>query len=252
MDPLWLAIWLILGITLGHLYDLWASRDATHKSDNVAGLGQTHTTSANPQLQYLFAALGRIAKAGGRVRTAHVTYATSLMQQMGMDKNARTLAQGWFNAGKSNGYSFQKLARACLRWDESTSQSRLTILRCMCHMAVIEVSNEAIACLKQLGGYLGFSPAHVAREFGDVHNTSAPPQAQPESVAERKLKAAFERLGVAPDAPFTAVKHAYRQKVSRHHPDKLPVDASEGARRYAQQQMIELRDALELIQSQQN
>jgi DnaJ like chaperone protein len=246
-DPLWLAAAIICGISLGHLYDLWASHKTAAQQDKLAA--SSAQDKRQPHLQFLFTAMGRIAKAGGRVRPAHLNYATQLMLDMSMDNASRKQAQGWFNAGKQSHYDFKGLARECLQTTPATPQTLITILRCMCHMTHIELSDESLNCLKQLGGDLGFTPPEIAAEFGQVHSPQARAYKTEQAASDPKLVAAFECLGVTPGTSAAKIKLAYRKQVSKHHPDKLPPNASIPQRQHAQDQMVRLREALELIQS---
>ena len=259
-DPMWIAVAVICGITLGHIYDLWANHleqkaEQRRETQNLKNLGRSHrdTTSPNtPQVQYLFTALGRVAKAGGRVTPEHVAYAEQLMQKMEMHSEARREAQQWFSQGKKADCPFQSLAKGCMGVGEQASEQRLISLRCLCHMAAIETTNETLTTLKTLGGYLGFTPGQVGKEFGHAHNPSPASKPPADSEADQKLQAAYETLGIQPGTSAANVKLAYRKKVSQHHPDKLPRDADALQRQKSQAKMIALREALERIEASQS
>ncbi|XOV84219.1 MAG: DnaJ domain-containing protein [bacterium] len=259
-DPLWLAVAVICGIALGHLYDHWAS---LHHDDDQAALtriGQRHQTQRSPHLEYLFAGLGRIAKAGGRVQPQHIAYTEQVMAQMGLSPQARHQAKAWFSDGKNRNFPIQALSRECLQPTEQGSASRQSMLRCFCSLVAIEPSDAALSQLKLLGGYLGFAPSRVAREYGDIasryrkQTATARGSARARTAAgtppDPALQAAYRLLQIEPTASFDQVKHAYRQQVSRCHPDKLAGNASAAQKHSAEDKMIALRNALELIKAQ--
>ncbi len=243
-DAIWLAVALIVGIVLGHIYDLWASHMHDGEAANLAQFARAED-NAPPYADFLFAALGRVAKAGGRVTPAHIDYADRLMRQMGLDIRGMDAARRWFRQGKQKDFSLQELSRQCLAANDQGSASRLTILRCLCAMAAIEPNDNAVGTLKSLGGLLGFAPSRIAGEYGTYHQ---PQQPADTSGADPDLDAAYRCLELTHEASLAEVKQAYRKLVSRHHPDKLPRDASAERQQQAQQRMVALREALERIE----
>ena len=257
-DPLWLSVAIICGIALGHLYDHWAHLHYDNDQATLTRIGQRHQTHKSPHLEYLFAGLGRIAKAAGHVQPAHIAYAEQVMAQMGLTNPVRQQAKAWFSDGKSRNFPIQALSRECLQPTELGSASRQSILRCFCTLVAIEPSDAALSQLKLLGGYLGFAPNRVAREYGDIasrYQQQSAKQNRPSAeskqttAADSALKAAYALLQIETTATFDQVKHAYRQQVSRCHPDKLATNATAADKQAAQNKMVALRDALELIKA---
>ena len=257
-DPLWLSVAIICGIALGHLYDHWAHLHHDDDQATLTRIGQRHQTNRSPHLEYLFAGLGRIAKAGGRVQPEHIAYTERVMNQMSLTNAVRQQAKAWFSDGKNTNFPLQALSRECLQPTEQGSASRLSMLRCFCSLVAIEPSDAALSQLKLLGGYLGFAPNRVAREYGDIasrHQNQTSKPGNPSTDGDQKhatdpaLQAAFALLQIDKTASFDQVKHAYRQQVSRSHPDKLAANASTADKQAAQDKMVALRNALELIET---
>lgn len=260
-DPVVLAVAIISGISIGHLYDAWATHHADADQDTLANLARGNSRTPSPYLEFLFAAFGRLAKSTGQVSPKHIAYAQQLMHHMGLHGAAAVQAKSWFNQGKLDKFQFQQRSRDCLNPSSHGTASRLTMLRCMCTMACIETRDATLTCLKQLGGYLGFTPTRVAKEFGDIRNqveshkqgskyktTNASSITQVPK-PDHALALACKHLGIPKGANAAKAKDAYRRLISRHHPDKLPRNASENEKRLAAMKMVELRDALELIQA---
>jgi DnaJ like chaperone protein len=255
-DPLWLPVAIISGIALGHLYDHWAHLHHDNDQATLTRIGKRHQTNRSPHLEYLFAGLGRIAKAGGRVQPEHIAYTEQVMNQMGLTNPVRQQAKAWFSDGKNSNFPLQALSRECLQPTEQGSASRQSMLRCFCSLVAIEPSDAALSQLKLLGGYLGFAPNRVAREYGDIasrYQKQTSKQARPATkqnpAVDPALEAAYALLQIDKTASFDKVKHAYRQQVSRSHPDKLAGNASAADKQAAQDKMVALRNALELIKS---
>lgn len=61
------------------------------------------------------------------------------------------------------------------------------------------------------------------------------------------LAAAYETLGVSPEADQATVTEAYRRLMNRHHPDKLPTEADPAQRRQADERTAAIRRAYERI-----
>lgn len=261
-DPSAIAVAVISGIAIGHLYDTWASQHTDQDQDNLSRIAQGHAHKNAPHLEFLFAALGRLAKTSGRVAPEQIAYAQQLMRQMSLDAPTQAQAKTWFSNGKSDHFPLQQLSRECLQPSSQGTASRLTILRCMSTMACIDTRDTTLACLKQLGGYLGFAPARIAKEFGDIRaaiehqkqghktNNAGASSITKTPKPDHALAAACKRLGLPVGANATKAKQAYRKLISRYHPDKLPRNASDEDKRAAAVHMVELRDALELIQAQ--
>jgi DnaJ like chaperone protein len=254
-DPLWLAIAVIAGIGFGHAYDMIASHYWADDNDHatLAKMAASHRQKNSPHLQFLFAALGRVAKSTGPVRPDHIAYVERLMAHMALDASLQAQAKVWFKQGKANSYPLQKLSQECMQATEQGAASRLTILRCLCTIASIQVNDQALSCLKQLSGYLGFAPSRIAREFGDIHKSAQNKSQKQDTAAANDspaLNKAFKYLKIEPGASSAKVKLAYRKLVSKYHPDKLPRNASAKDKQAAQHRMVELRDALDLIQTQ--
>ena len=242
-DPVGLSLTVIAGIGLGHLYDLWAHRfvdDKQRLAGQLAG-----SVDEAPHLQFLFAGLGHIAKANGVVETKHIQYAEGLMLHLGLTSQARSTAISWFNEGKQSGFDFPALAQTCLGSDQQAVELRALCLTCFCELSALSANDRTVNVLKRLGQMLGFSPARIGTELGEA----IPDQpAAPSSVDNPELRAAYDCLDLKPGANWPDTQRAYRRLVSRYHPDRLAQNATQRELDYAQQRMVEFREALETIQ----
>lgn len=248
-DPVWLALSVITGIALGHLYDAWALQHRDDDQLTLSRLAQAHAREHSPHVEFLFAGLGRLAKSDGRVSADQITYTERLMRQMNLTGADARQAQNWFNEGKKVSYPLQSLSRACLAAGEPAASARLSVLRCLCGLVANAPTDANLACLKQLGGYLGFAPPRIARILGDFRQGSAKQGGSTAHGNDDGLTAAYECLGIPAGSTASTAKSAYRQLISKHHPDKLGPDASDSAKQQAQARMVALREALERIEA---
>ena len=260
-DAVWLSVAAIVGIVCGHAFDVWAGlragsqRRANRRADfDNAALGQAH-------VQFLYAGLGHIAKASGKVSRQHVDYVEELLKRAQATPEARRRAINWFNSGKLPDYPFAALAKECTASGNATAQERLLILRCLADIGSLDLNDAVVAQLKRLGSLIGFPASQIARELGEARSARLRPQQSADSTGPSlhsplhpplptdELLAAYRCLDVKFGASQKDVKKAYRRLISRYHPDRLPKQATLQEKRYAEQRMNELRDALELISS---
>ena len=270
LDHTLLAVCIILAVSVGHLFDLWAAR-AGSRPLKVPAQAKARTSSESEAYHnYLFASLGHIAKQGGAVTPAHIETAQTLMSLMQLSIKQKTSAIAAFGAGKSPTFDFQGAAASLSRLNPSVASFTI---RAFCETAAIAPRDAALDACVRLAGFLNIPPGTVAREFGAVlenegqlkssktvrpsatyERPRAPtrrPRPIPSKTRNPALSAACERLGLSPESSAEAAKKAYRKLISKAHPDKLPPGASEARILAATREMIELREALDLVQSQQ-
>ena len=215
-EPLPLLIYLAVGVAFGHGWDLlnhylveiWAKR--------------RRQPPERPYLTFTFAALGRIAKASGRVSEAHIAQAENIMKTVGMREADRDSAIAWFNEGKSDEVDFAALATTCLSSTEDRLSStedqalmRRMCVECMSLMAWAEgrPDDAARAELAELAGLLNADAEELAAAEKAVMDYQHRQLPEP-------LRDAHDMLGVEYGAADDELKLAYRRLMSRYHPDK--------------------------------
>ena len=233
-------------------------------------------------LEFLFTALGNLAKSSGRVKDTHIQYTSQLIDQFGFDQLKRNTAIKWFNQGKLSRQRCVKLAYPiCADLSNQNEQNneqkdthfnnlqktskkkhnppekrtdaeilRQAILTHMCQITAISPANQAVGALHALGQMIGFSGSHIKQRFALACSTEyAPTEEQiPQAVID-----AYDCLDIAVTdnevVPSTAVKQAYRRMVARYHPDRLSKDATPAECALANRRMVQIKEALETIEA---
>ena len=265
-DGLLLSIAVIAAIGLGHVFDIWAARQTYEKQSTPKGSG---IKAANNYMRFLFTSLGSIAKSTGVVQRSHIKFVEQLIENLSLDAAGRKLAILWFEEGRDNPLHALHLAKYCRRENKQGAKFKNFCVKTMCELAAIDPSDAALDTTVKLATQIDIPAANVASLFGEaLHKSKAQPKLnkgprpsagpkgnankQPETAKPKldpALSKAFQTMGIAPDASKSQVKKAYRRLVSKHHPDKLGRNADAKAHTQAAKKMIELRQALELIQA---
>jgi len=267
-QPIALFLAVLAGLALGHLLDRWsracseklthslsAARKLKHPGRKLLKPSGLH---AHPHMIFAFTGLGRLAKAGGRVRRAHIRYVEDLMRQLKFQTRDREAGIQWFQQGKDPDFDFLPLSKACseVKTDRDLLGEMTLECLCLCAWASGVPDQTTHDELQRLAELLGTShtlqreiEARVARLRGTDLATA------------ESLRQAYTILGVSRDARPGEIKLAYRRRLSQVHPDKIPLDQTSPAqndaggdtldpRQLAQMKTRQVRAAYELIRSQ--
>lgn len=192
----------------------------------------------------LFLALGRLAKAEGRVEKAHLQLARDIMDQYRLDEAGRLEAMRSFNKGKEPTARVGPLLARQFRRDPARAAE---LMDCCWRMALVNgaLGPASRALLDEWSQRAGLGRAEQQR-MHQRHRTAGERGAprQPPAVNRNLTREAADLLGVDVSAPPEIIKRAYRRQLSRHHPDKLigasaQELASAGERVHAIQQAYE-------------
>jgi len=173
------------------------------------------------QRQFLdstFAVMGALCKADGRVTEAEIRTAESLFERLRLNPEARRSAQASFQRGKAADFDLD-------------AELRVFMNRCGRNRALLsmflQVQLSAVAADGALHAAEHEMLLHIARSLGlpesEVRRLEAMLGAgvQGAPASADALAAAYDVLGLTPDASGAEVKKAYRRLVSQNHPDKL-------------------------------
>ena len=238
----------LVGFFLGYLFDNAMAQVASHR---VLGAQQHFVTS-------LFAVMGHIAKADGRVSEADIGLARAMMQQMQLNPAQMRLAMESYNLGKSPHFNLEAALNPVRLSCSRVPMLRRMFLELQISAAFAEgsIHTNVVPVLEKVALLLGasktefqqllnafkmrayvFQGQHFGERSGSIHR----PQT---SMLER----AYAILGVARSASFAEVKTAYRKLMSQHHPDKLMAKGlPENMLKAATAKAQEIKEAYEVI-----
>jgi len=172
----------------------------------------------------VFAVMGHLAKADGRVSRDEIRAAEGVMRYMNLNAGQRRAAIDLFHRGKRPDFDLQAalghFRRHCQRHPELVRLFLELQLRAALADGDLQPGERAV--LLRVCGTLGVSAyeferlVNLVRGFG---GGSAGTVGGPAPAA--RLRHAYEVLGVQPGAEPDEIKRAYRRLMSRTHPDKL-------------------------------
>jgi len=232
----------------------------------IDSLRQGQRRRATPQaggyISPLFALLGAVAKADGRVSEAEIAVAERVMQRMGLEHEQRKQAIIAFNAGKQPEFDVTPAIEQLRRWvglrrdhafpvldvvietviaEGNPPPEKMAILRQLAF--ALRVSDMELMALMAMKGYAWNATGGGSRGYGQRGNGGyVPPQRNTNGPDP------YTVLGIAREVDDRAVKRAYRKLISEHHPDRLG-DLPEAMRKQAEARASEINAAYERIKA---
>jgi DnaJ like chaperone protein len=195
--------------------------------DRVRALGEgalnplQHAVRQAVFLETVFIAMGKLAKADGRVSEEEVAHAEEFMQKLGMTAEHRQLAISWFRKGADPAFDIEPVL---IRFNAVCGHTRNLKDMLLVYLIVLAHADGHFhpaedELLTGMAGRLGYGPEAFRHLLNMVLNQShfGGQQADP-AVA---LDDAYKALGVAKDSSDAEVKRAWRKLMSQYHPDKL-------------------------------
>ncbi len=237
----------LAGVALGHGVDRWFTGAVPHPFHPAPGRDRRPEPQVQGGFFYaVFAVMGHLAKADGRVSEGEIALAESVMSRLQLSPEQRRLAIGHFNEGKAPDFPLDQVIDALRRdWQGRSLPLRL-FLDIQFQMAYADgaLGAEQTRLLLHMARRLGLSEAlfrgldEVARAKRAQGRAGARagvppggadagwrPRGGPRPGPARRpmdaLATAYAVLGVPRTASETEVKRAYRRLLSQHHPDKL-------------------------------
>jgi len=218
----------LIGLILGHFYDLYAARGESGPRADPATVRATFFRTA-------FSVMGHVAKSDGRVSEQDIAAARRVFRQFNLGEADTRAAIECFTQGKDSGFdaaaALAELVRIC--------RGRDGLLRMF-----LEIQMRAALMGDGMRGATGASLARVAQalgisalEFahletvlrlqaqGASYGYRAGPGSGPQpggtAAGRDPLAEAYEVLDVPKAASDAEVKRSYRRLMSQNHPDKL-------------------------------
>ena len=207
----------LIGALLGHFVDRFLA--------GIVGVGATQRAFFDG----LFASLGHLSKADGRVTESEIRMVESLMQQMRISGEDRQRAIRLFNQGKQPGFDLEAALQPFMSYSAVRMDLRQMFLEVLVEAAFSSgaVSQEESDILLRVARRLHI-PGQVFAAMMNARSGAGAGGAWYGAGGRRStvrsagdLGQAYAKLGLKASATDAEVKKAYRKLVSQYHPDKL-------------------------------
>jgi len=201
----------LLGAFIGHTVDSVAPRVVVM---NVAASQQAF-------FRALFATMGHLAKADGRVSEREIAVAQAIMARMQLSPQQRRQAIELFNQGKQPGFDLAPTVRAFHQVCGAQPALLRMFVEILLDAALADghLDTAAVAVMISVCNHLGITQSEFERMLNMRHNAAG--YGRRAQSPQRSRSDPYRVLGVTPEASDREIKQAYRRLISQHHPDKL-------------------------------
>jgi len=177
--------------------------------------GQTFDQASKQTIFFtsLFAMLGSLAKADGRVSKAEIAFVEKLMrEQLRLDSSARRVAIEIFNEAKQRPASFEAYARQFAEVFRSEPEQGEMLLRLLLQAAMAdgELHDDEVRFLR--GAAAQFRLEQVFEQLLSGLSSEG---------AVDRLEASYALLESEPSDDLAVIKKRYRKLAMKYHPDRI-------------------------------
>lgn len=258
----------LLGLFAGNLFDR-----GLH--GHLAKAHNFYRTEKRPAvkkafLRAVFSSMGHMAKADGRVSQEEIQMAQTIMRELRLTQSEQTAAKRFFQQGKQTTHRVAEPLNLLKSIVQDNTNLLHSFIQLQYRMAQVDgLTPEKVTTLNVLLNELGLAPLHQQAHARDAYTTQFNQHrswgqyysrdehtkktneeyyTSPKFYTSDTLNAAYEKLGLSPNATQQEVKRAYRRLISKHHPDKYIAEGkSEQQIKAANEKTQAIRKAYEQI-----
>jgi len=207
------------GAVVGYILGSFIDRTLAYGVGGVNPLSRAHRQSVF--LGTVFALMGKIAKADGRVSEQEIAHVEMMFQKLGMSTEHRQQAIVLFKNGSAADFDIRPTLNKFMDVCGHTNSLKQMLLVYLIVMAfadgVLDPAEENL--LKEIAQHLGYSQEAFQHILAMVTNQSHFASGQVNTASS--LEDAYKALGVSRENSDLEIKRAYRKLMSQYHPDKL-------------------------------
>lgn len=238
----------VLGLFLGHQFD----RGFADRFQIFQKQGEDLGRVSDDFVSALFQTMGHLAKVDGRVSEDEIRAARMIMHRLGLAPAAVRRAINWFDAGKQPGFQLLGTIRAARRGSARASAKRILFVRLLLEVVLAKdaLSKTERSTIWTICSEFDIGRVELAQLEAMIRAQKGFKQSPAGSADAARVRAAYEALGVSPEASNAEIKTAYRRLMNRNHPDKIAGSNPDAAvLAEAERRTREVRSAYELLKA---
>jgi DnaJ like chaperone protein len=196
--------------------------------------------------------MGHLAKCDGRVSEEEIRAARMIMHRLGLSPAVVRRAINWFDTGKTPGFPVLSTVREARRRSARSAAKRALFVRLLLEVVLAKdtLSKTERSLIWTICGEFDIGRVELAQLEAMIRAQKGFRRSPAGSADAARVRAAYDALGVSPEASNDDIKTAYRRLMNRNHPDKIASSNPEAAvLAEAERRTREVRSAYEMLKA---
>lgn len=241
----WFAL---LGLFLGHQVDRFLIAQIRSFERHSIPSGRLPEEYLKP----LFQTMGHITKIDGRVSEEEIRATRAVMHRLGLSPANVRNAINWFDDGKRAAFPLVQTIRQLRRAAARREDLRILFVRLLLEVVLAKdrLHQKERAAIWTVCTELDISRVELAQLEAMLRAQRGFRRSPAGDVDSRRIKQAYQALGVDESASNDQIKKAYRRAMNKSHPDKIASSNPDAAVvAEAQKRTREIRGAYEMLKA---